>query len=326
MTTRRDFLVALAGALAAPGAPFAQQADRVRRIGFLSSESAAAWAPRVEAFRAGLRDLGYVEGRNIAIEFRWANGNYDQVPRLTAELVAQNVDVILAGAAVATRAAKEATKTIPVVMVAVGDPVEFGLVPSLARPGGNLTGSSFLSIELAAKRVAVIKDTLPRVKRVGTLLNPDTPGSALVLRAMETTARSLKLELQVFEVRRAGDFEAAFSAFAKGRVEALAIPNQAMLTVNAKRIATLAAGHRLASVGGAEFADAGCMLGYGANLVELYRRASTYVDKILRGARPGDLPVEQPSTYELVINVKTAKALGVKIPESVLFRADRVIE
>src|SRR5262249_42478466 len=212
MTTRREFLLALgSGALLAPRASFAQQAYRVHRIGFLSSESASAWAPRISAFRAGLRDLGYVEGRNIAIEFRWANGDYDRVPQLAAELVAQKIDVIVAGAAIAARAAKEATKTMPVVMVAVGDPVEFGLVPSLARPGGNLTGSSFLTIELAAKRIAVIKDTLPRVRRVGALLNPDNPGNALVLQAMETTARSLNLELRPFEVRRIGAFDTAFS-------------------------------------------------------------------------------------------------------------------
>ena len=171
-----------------------------------------------------------------------------------------------------------------------------------------------------------VSATSARVRRVGALLNPETPGSALVLQAMETTARSLKLELRAFEVHRADDFDGAFSAFAKGRVEALVIPNQAMLNVNAGRIATLATGHRLASIGGAEFADAGCLLGYGVNFIGLYRRAATYVDKILRGARPGDLPVEQPSTYELVINMKIAKALGVKIPESVRFRADRVIE
>src|SRR5215470_15519626 len=176
MTTRREFLVTLgAGALVAPRASLAQQSDKVSRIGFLSSESADAWAPRIVAFRAGLRDLGYVEGKNIAIEFRWADGNYDRVPQLAAELVAQKVDVIVAGAAIASRAAKEATQTIPVVMVAVGDAVEFGLVPSLARPGGNLTGSSSLSMDLAAKRIAVLKDTLPRVRRVGALLNPETP-------------------------------------------------------------------------------------------------------------------------------------------------------
>ena len=327
MTTRREFLLAVgSGALLAPRASLAQQADRGHRIGFLSSESAAAWAPRIVAFRAGLRDLGYVEGKNIAIEWRWADGNYDLVPQLAAELVAQKVEVIVAGAALAARAAKQATSTIPVLMVAVGDPVEFGLVPSLARPGGNLTGSSFLTIELAAKRIAVLKDALPRLKRVGTLLNPDNPGNTPVLRGMEETARSLKIELSKFEVHRASDFEAAFSAFAKWGVDGLAIPNQAMLNVNAQRIADLAAGHRLASIGGTEFADAGCLLGYGANIVELYRRAATYFDKILHGARPGDLPVEQPSKYELVINKKTAKALGMKIPESLAFRADRVIE
>jgi len=327
MIARREFIFALgAGALLAPRASLAQQSDKVFRIGFLSAESATAWAPRVEAFRVGLRYLGYAEGKNIAIEFRWANGNYDRVPQLAAELVAQKVDLIVAGAAIAGRAAKEATTTIPVVFVAVGDAVEFGLVSNLARPDANLTGTSFFSIELAAKRLAVLKDALPRVKRVGTVLNPETPGHASVLHAMETTARSLNLELQLFDVHRASDFDAALSAFAKGRVEALAVPNQAMLNVNAERIANLAAARRLPSIGGAEFADVGCLLGYGPSFIDLYRRAAVYVDKILKGARPRDLPVEQPTKFELVINMKTATALGVKLPESVLFRADRVIE
>jgi putative ABC transport system substrate-binding protein len=327
MISRRDFLIAVgAGGLAAPLASFAQEPNRVFRIGFLSSESASAWAPRVEAFRAGLRELGYVEGKNLEIEWRWANGAYGRVPQLAAELVAQKVEIIVAGAALAAREAKQATSTIPIVMVAVGDPVEFGIVPSLAHPGGNLTGSSFLSIELAAKRIAVLKDALPRLKRVGTLSNPDNPGNTPVRRGMEETARSLKVELRAFDVRRVDDFEAAFSAFAKWKVDGLAIPDQAMVNVNAQRIASLAAGRRLPAIGGTQLADAGCLLGYGANIVELYRRAATYVDKILHGARPGDLPVEQPSKYELVINKKAAKALGMKIPESVLFRADRVIE
>jgi putative ABC transport system substrate-binding protein len=325
MIARRDFVLTLGAGLLAPLAAFAQQ-GRVFRVGFLSSESPAAWAPRVEAFRAGLHELGYVEGKNIAIDFRWANGDYDRVPQLAGELVAQKVDVLVAGAAVAARAAKQATTTIPIVIVAVGDAVEFGFVSSLARPGGNLTGSSFFSIELAAKRVAVIKDAFPRIKRVGALSNPDTPGNASVVRGMDAAARSLKLALLAFEVRQVADFRAAFSAMAKGRIEALAIPNQAMLNVNAERIANLAAEHRLASIGGAEFADVGCLLGYGASLVDLYRRAATYVDKILRGARPSDLPIEQPTKFELVINMKTAKALGLALPPSVLVRADRVIE
>jgi putative ABC transport system substrate-binding protein len=323
-TRRRQFIVAAGALLVSPIAR--AQADKVHRIGFLSSESASAWSDRVEALRAGLRELGYAEGRNIAIEFRWAEGKLERLPALAAELTRLNPALIVAGAAPASRAAKQATTTIPIVMVAVGDAVEFGLVSSLARPGGNLTGSSFFSIELTAKRIELLKEATPRIRRIGALVNPGNPGDGSVRRAMEAAAQAMKLALQFHEVRRGDEYPSAFSAMAKAEVEAVAIPQQPIHNVNARQIADLAARHKLASIGGVEFADAGCLLGYGASFPELYRSAAAFVDKILKGARPGDLPIERATKFELVVNLKTAKALGLTIPPSILLRADRVIE
>lgn len=323
---RRQVLIGAAALLAAPLAVRAQQPAKARRIGFLSSESAAAWVDRVDALREGLREHGYVEGKNLAIEFRWAEGRYERLPELAQELVRLKPEVIVAGAAPASRAAKDATTTIPIVMAAVGDVVDFGFVSSLAHPGGNLTGSTFFSLELAAKRIELLKDALPSAKRVALILNPDNPGHDATFRAMAAAANALKLVPQKFEVRSARDLESSFAAIAKSRADALAVPNQPLFNVNAERIATLAARHRLASVGGAEFAEAGLLIGYGANFIDLYRGAAAYVDKILKGAKPADLPIERATKFELIVNLKTAKTLGVKVPQSLLLRADRVIE
>ena len=324
---RRAFINLLAGsAVAWPFAARASQVAKVHRIGFLSSESASLWVPRVEALRAGLRELGYAEGRNIAIEFRWAEGDVERLPALAAELVRLKPDIIVAGAATASRAAKQASTTIPIVMVAVGDAVDFGLVSNLARPRGNVTGSTFFGVELAAKRIELLREALPRLRRIGGLIDPEYLGSELLRRAMEDSARAVKVALQVQEVRSVGDYDLAFTAMAKGGVEAVAVPQQPRHYANVGRIADLAGMHRLASIGGAEFAEAGCMIGYGANFVELYRGAAAFVAKILKGARAGELPVERPTKFELAINLKTARALGIKLPGSILLRADRVIE
>lgn len=304
----------------------AQQAAKVHRIGFLSSESAQAWVPRIEALRAGLRELGYIEGRNLVIEYRWAEGKYERLGALAEELAALRPAVIVAGAAPASRAAKQATSTIPVVMVAVGDVVEFGLVTNLSRPGGNLTGSTFFNLELSAKRIELLKEVLPRLRRLAVLFNPESVGSDAMLRAMTGAAESLKIVLQKFEVTRTDAFVGAFAAIAKERFEAIAIPNQPIMNTNIERIAALAGAHQLASIGGTEFAEAGCLLGYGINFPDLYHRAAVYVDKILKGARPGEMPVERPTRFDLVVNSRTAKALGITIPQVVLLRADRVIE
>lgn len=324
---RRDSLAALlllAGALAPRGQ--AQQSAKPVRIGFLSSESAQAWAPRIEALRAGLRDFGFVEHRNLVIEYRWAEGRVERLPALADELVASRPEVIVAGAAPASRAAKLATSTIPIVMVAVGDIVEFGLVPNLSRPGGNVTGSTFFNLELTAKRVELLKDAFPRLRRAAFLLNPESVGSEVVLGASMKAADALKLTLQKFEVTRAEDFVRSFSAIAREKFEAVLIPNQPLMNTNMDRIATLAEAHRLPSIGGTEFADAGCLLGYGINFPDLYRSAAATVDKIIKGARPGDIPIDRAMRFDFVVNRKTASALGVSIPNAVLVRADRVIE
>jgi putative ABC transport system substrate-binding protein len=326
-STRRKLLIALgACALAAPLASLAQQAAKVPRIGFLGSTSASGYATQIEALRAGLRDLGYVEGKNILIEWRFAEGNYERLPGLAAELVQLRVDVIVTHATPGTHAAKQATTTIPIVMAAVGDPVASGLVASLARPGGNMTGSAFFNLELGAKRLELLKEAVPRTKRVAVLLNLDNPVSGLIIDVMEPTAKSLKVELQQFKVRGPNEFESAFTAMAKRRVDAVVINEEPMLIANAKGIADLAAKQRLPSIGFKEIAEAGGLMAYGVNIPEMWRRAATYIDKILKGAKPGELPIEQATRFELVINLKTAKALGITIPQSILVRADKVIE
>ena len=308
------------------GAVAQAQPAKVIRIGFLGPTSAASNAGRMEALRAGLRDLGYLEGKNLVIESRWAEGKFDRLPELAAELVRLNVDVILTTGTPGIRAAKNATTTIPIVMVTSGDPVGFGFVASLARPGGNITGSSTFGPELSAKRLELLKETLPRTQRVAVLFNPDNSINDRNLPAMEQTAKLLKIRLQRFEVRGAEEFKNAFAAMTKQRVDAVALPEDDFLNANQNEVAELVAKQRLPSIGRAEFAEAGGLIGYAVNFFDLYRRAAIFVDKILKGAKPADLPVEQPMKFEFVINLKTAKQIGVTIPQSVLYRADRVIK
>jgi putative ABC transport system substrate-binding protein len=315
--------------LARPLASIAQQQPtRMARIAFLGAASAAGYATRVDALRAGLRDLGYEEGKNIAIDFRWAEGQYDSLPELAAELVRLKVDVIVTHAVPPTLAAKRATATIPIpiVMTNVGDAVANGIVASLSRPGGNITGDTFFLTELAAKRLEVLKDAVPRVRRIAVLANPDNPQSGPSLQAMEVAAKSLQLALQRFDARGPADLESAFAAMATKRSDALTVLEDPKIIVNFKRLAELAAKQRLPSIGAIEFAEAGGLIGYGVNFLALYRRAAVFVDKILKGARPADIPVERPTRFEFAINMKTAKALGIKIPQSILVRADKVIE
>ena len=327
MNARRRLIFALgAGALAAPIGSLAQQPKRIFRIGFLATGSPFNSASRVEGFRTGLRELGYVEGKNIFIDFRWAEGHYERLADLTAELVRLNVEVIVAQGAPGSRAAKQVTATVPIVMSAAGDAVATGLVPSLARPGGNVTGLSVFSPELGAKRIELMKEVLPRVKQMAVLLNPGNPISGPGLQAVESTAKSLKVGLRPFEVRGPHEFEGVFAAMVKLRLDAVAIIEDAMLNVNPEAIAALAMKHRLPSAGNREFAEAGGLIGYGVNWPDIFRRAAYFVDKILKGAKPGDIPVEQPTKFELVVNMKTAETLGIKIPQSILVRADKVIE
>jgi len=326
MNTRRKLLIALgAGAIAAPLVCFAQSA-KVVRVGFLGAASAAGGKNRIEALRAGLRELGYMEGKNLVIEYRWADDKYDALPKLAAELVKLKVDVIVTHGTPGVRAAKQATSTIPIVMAIVGDAGRAGLVANMARPEGNITGLTFSNPELAAKRLEVLRDTFPHIKRVAALHNLDNPGMATVLNSMEQSAKMLKLDLQQVGVRAPGELASAVAAMAAKRAEAVVLIEDGMLIGNLAKIVELAAKHRLPAIGLPELAEAGGLMAYGVNLVQTFRRAAYFVDKILKGAKLAELPVEQATKFELVLNMKTAKALGVKIPNSILLRADKVIE
>jgi putative ABC transport system substrate-binding protein len=317
----------IGGAVVWPLVADAQQpADEVHRIGLLGAVTAASYASQLEALRQGLRELGYVEGQNVVIEYRWAEGKYDRLPELAAELVRLKVNLIVTHGTPGSRAAKEATTTIPIVMAPSGDAVASGLVQSIARPGGNITGLTTFFPELNAKRLELVKEAVPLISRVGILLNADNPAKEPVLRAMEVTARSLKLELHQFEVRGPNDFVSAFSAMAERRVEAVEVIDDAMLIANAPRIADIAKKTSLPAIGFKEFVEGGGLMAYAVNYPVIWRRAATFVDKILKGANPADLPVEQATKFELIVNLKTARALGIDIPPSILLRADEVIE
>jgi putative ABC transport system substrate-binding protein len=324
---RRKWLIAFSlGVAAAPLSALAQQKGKVWRIGFLGAGRASAYAHRIDALRAGLRDLGYIEGKNLVIDYRWAEGNYDRLPQLAVEIVGLKIDVLVTHSTPGTRAARQASATLPIVMTDVVDAVGMGLVESLARPGGNITGSSFIGPQLIAKRLEMLKETLPAMSRVALLVNPNNPALATIRKEMAAAARSSKVELQEFEARQPGDFETALQAMARSRIDAVMVQEDPLFTVNTGTVASLAIKYRLPLAGFSEFAEAGGVIGYGVNFPDLYRRASYFVDRILKGAKPGDLPVEQPTKFELVINMKTAKALGLTIPQSILVRADRVIE
>ncbi len=330
MTTRREFIGTLAGGLVvAPLAAEAQQAAKVARIGYLALNLAA--APRLEeAFLQGLRDLGYVEGRNVVIEIRDAEGKPERLPALAAELVALKVDVIVAPNTPQALAAKQTTRTLPIVFSFVGDPVASGLVTSLARPGGNVTGLSSLSPELVGKRLELLTQAVPGVSRVAVLWQPGFQVERTEkdqLKGADVAARALGVRLQFVEARGPADIDRAFSDMTRARAGALNVWGSSMFTTERRRLVDLAARNRLPAVyGRREYVDAGGLMSYGSNIADLFRRAATYVDKILKGAKPADLPVEQPTKFELVINLKTAKALGLTIPPSLLARADEVIQ
>jgi putative ABC transport system substrate-binding protein len=323
------FLMALSGSLlAAPIVTEAQQVTRIPRVGYLSPLTASVDASRSEAFRQGLRELGYTEGRNIAVEYRFADGNLDRLPALATELVALKVDVIIAaGGGLIGRAAKSATGTIPIVMTNVEDPVASGLVVSLARPGRNVTGLSALIPELSAKRLQIMKEMVSALPRVAVLWNSAYPEKATEFTQIQTAGKALGIQIQSLEVQSANEIDSALDAATRGRAGALLILPDPLTNTYQARIVDLAARRRLPTM----FTqrppvDAGGLMSYGPSYTDLFRRAATYVDKILKGAKPADLPVEQPTKFELVINLKTAKALGLMIPPSVLGRADEVIE
>src|SRR5215470_11406715 len=326
---RRRFMGALAGTLlAAPLAAEAQQAGKVHRIGYLTGGLSTDRPHLIEAFRQGFRELGWVEGQNIVIEYRYAGGRFDRLPDLAAELVRLKVDIIVAVATPASAAAKNATGTIPIVGISLGDPVGTGLIASLARPGGNVTGVSYsVGVETIGKGLELLKEIVPNVRRVAILSNPGNPLHAPAVRDVKVAARSLGVQLQLLEARGPTEFDGAFAAMAKERVGGLLVVADTMFNLHRARLVELAAKSRLpAAYGTRDAVEAGGLMSYGPSLPDLFRRGATYVDKILRGAKPADLPVEQPTKFELVINLKTAKALGLTTPRALLGRADGLIQ
>ncbi len=327
-STRRSFILAAAAwpALAWTGAACAQAPAKVRRIGLLTPYSPSDTALWHQAFRLGLRDFGWVEGRDISYEYRYAEGRNDRLPELAADLVRLKVDVIVTTVSTDALAAHEATRAIPIVMASGGDPVALGLVESLARPGGNVTGLSQMS-ELVGKRLELLKEMVPKVSRVAVLWNPKSAVATLYWKEIQLPARQLEIELHSLEVWSPDDFDKAFAVVAKARAGALLVIQDSLMVANRKRIVGLAAKSRLPSIYHiSEFADAGGLVSYGADRTDLHRRAATFVDKILKGAKPGDLPIDRATKFELVVNLKTARALGITIPQSILLHADRVIE
>jgi len=324
--SRRTFVATLAGGLvAAPLAAEAQQAGKVWRIGVLSPGPPTRTGSS-ELLRQSLRELGYVEGLNLAIEWRDAEGKTERFDHLAAELVRLKVDVIVATVPGATLAAKRATASIPVVMVNTPDPVQLGLVASLGRPGGNVTGTTTLSADLSSKQLELLREAVPRAVRIAVLWNPDNPWHALALKGAEAAGRSLAVQLQILEVRGSEGYDRAFEAMTRKRAGALLVLADPLTAFHRTRLADLAAKRHLpAMYGPREYADAGGLMSYWAHLADLYRRVASYVDRILKGAKPADLPIEQPTKFEFVINLKTAKALGLTIPPSLLSRADEVI-
>jgi putative ABC transport system substrate-binding protein len=306
----------------------AQQAPKIAKIGYLLASTPAAVAHNIEAFRQGLRELGYVEGKTFVLEIRYGEGKAERFPEIARELVGLKVDVIVAATDVAIAAVKRETQTIPIVMVNSTDPAGTGLVASLARPGGNVTGNSIMSPELSGKRLELLREVIAGLSRVAFIWNPDVRGAVLDYNETEGAARSLGLQLQSVEVVRAEDLDRAFSAVTKGRAQALIVPAANPVGFsNRGQIASFAQKNRLPSMYGQnEYVDAGGLMSYGPSTPDMHRRAATFVDKILKGRKPADLPVEQPTKFELVINLKTAKQIGLTIPQSVLYRADKVIK
>ena len=305
----------------------AQQPKKVPRIGFLSGASVSSIGARIEAFRHGLRELGYVEGKNIVIEWRYGEEKLDRLPALAAELVRLKVDVIVTRGPASTRAAKQATVTIPIVMAQDDDPVGSGFVASLARPGGNITGLSTLAPELSGKQLELLKEIVTKLSRVGVLGDVTRPGTPQALREINVAADALRVQVQYVEVRGPKDIETAFGAASKEHADAVLVLRSPVLLTQRRQIVELAIKSRLPAIYlSQEFVEDGGLMTYGVNINDLFRRAATYVDKILKGAKPADLPVEQPMKFELVINLKAAKQIGLTIPQSVLYRADRVIK
>jgi putative ABC transport system substrate-binding protein len=326
--SRREFVTLIGGSgLLWPRAAYPQERARIPRVGYLFSFAQPQGKHLWDACRQGLRELGYVEGQSISLEPRWAEGQHARLPELAAELVRLNVSAIVAAATPASRAAKAATSTIPIVIVAVGEPVKAGLVASLARPGGNVTGLGLLTSELSGQRLQMLLEILRKVSRVVVLMNPDNPVSAIFWEETQSAARKLGSDLQRLDVRQPTEIEPAFGALTAAGADALIVFDDPMLWGHRSRIVALAAELKIPAMYGLrEFADEGGLMSYGPDRPDQYRRTAIYVDKILKGAKPADLPVEQPTKFELVINLKTAKALNLNLPQTLLLRANELIE
>lgn len=327
MKARRRLLVVAATALGAPRVVFAQAPGKPLRVGFLVPTTRNGYAPRIEGFKTGLREFGYIEGNNLLIEYRSVEDDrYDRLPDLAAQLVALKVDVLVTGGTPATLALKRATSSIPIVIGSASDPVATGLVPNLARPGGNITGMTFFTAELGVKRLQLLREALPQLKRVAVLMNADNVSMVPVEREMAPAAKRLGLEMQRHDVRSPSDIDAAFTAMAAKGAEPLVVVEDAMLNVNSRRLGAAATERRLVSIGAPDVAIGGGAFAYGVDQVEMFRRAAHYIDKIVKGAKPGDLPIERVTKFEMTVNMKTIKALGIALPQTVLIRADRVID
>ena len=323
---RRTFIAALGGAAAWPLAARAQQAGKLPIIGFLGATTPSAQSQWTAAFVQRLRELGWIEGRTVAIEYRWAEGRSERAAEIAAEFVRLKVDVIVTSGTSPVLAAKQATAVIPIVFAAAGDPVGTGLVASLARPGGNVTGLSLQAIDYVGKKLELLREVVPGLRRLAIVVNVGSPIGVLELGEVQAMARTLGLEVITSEIRRAEDIAPAFEAL-KGRAEALYVVTDPLLTTNRARIHTLAMGARLPTMhDGREYVEGGGLMSYGPNRPDLFRRVADHVDEILRGAKPADIPVEQPTKFDLIINLTTAKALGLEVPQSLLGRADEVIE
>jgi len=324
---RREFITLLGGAAAWPLAAHSQQPREVPRIGVLLPGTSASFAVRAKAFTDGLRDLGYVEGQTMAIEWKWAEDKIERIPELAAELVRANVDVIVTGGTSAATALKSATRTIPIVMAIIGDPVAVGLVDSLARPGGNATGFSTVAPELGAKRLELLKEIVPDAGSIAVVLNPKNPQSRIELNEMQAAARTLGLQVHPIEIASEATFDEAFADLTKSVAQAVIVLTDPILFSERKRIVALANRSRLPAIYFFhEFVKEGGLMSYGPSDADLFRRSAIYVDKILKGMKPSDLPVEQPTKFDLAINLKTATVLGLTVPPSLLARADEVIE
>jgi len=324
---RREFITLLCSAAAAwPRTGHAQAPVKIARLGFLGATFAASWDRRMEAFQSSLRDLGYVQGKNIFIESRWAEERYGQLPALAEELVRLRVDILLTYGTPGTLAAKQATTEIPIVFFYIGDAVSTGVVSSLARPGANVTGNTYFLPELMAKRLELLKDTMPNLSRAAVLVKPENPLFETTLPAVQAAANSLKIELQQFDARDRNELEPAFLAMTKNNVEAVVLQEDAVFLANLSHIVELAERQSLPIAGPVEFSEVGGLIGYGADFLDMCRHTAVFVDKILRGAKTADLPVERATRFETVLNVETAKKLGLSIPPLVILRADRVFE